>query len=106
MRRTTILTTKTHTEKSNKRSPFGTAEKVKSKSPAQKFYPTGVACKREGCDKIGIGDEYCSTQCCKDDNGIEVTHYGEPLFSRSRLGKPSGNNPMGNGRHGAYDRKS
>lgn len=64
-------------------------EKAKAKSPAEKFYPTGIECKNEGCENIGVGDEYCSTACAKEDNGvITTTQFQEPLFSRSRLGKP------------------
>lgn len=91
----TISTTKTPTEKSKKKSPFDAGKEVKAKSPAEKFYPTGIVCKRGGCTKIGIGDEYCSTVCAKEDNGVEFVIAPEPLFSKSRLGKPRGGTTLG-----------
>lgn len=87
------LTTKTPTGKNKKGigKTLYANETVKSKSPAKKVYPTGKICKNEGCNNIGMGDEYCSTVCAKEDNGVAVSVFLDPSFSRpSRLGKPRG----------------
>lgn len=84
------LTTKTPTEKSKKVDfkKLHNGEKTVSKSPAKKVYPTGVICRNEGCEKIGLGDEYCSTVCAKEDNGVAVTTFSESFaIQTSRLGK-------------------
>lgn len=56
---------------------------VKAKSPAKKFYPTGIVCLNKGCERVGVGDEYCSTDCAKKANGVAFLEL-PPIFAKSR----------------------